>query len=321
MQISPNLHFQVILQVDLRWPLTLICDLWPHEHMKVSILYKKTKFGLNRTSTFQMRPFSHFQSILQLDLKWPLTFVHDLWLHEHMKVHMLYQYNILYQTSTFQMRPFSQFSLSYNLTSDDLWPWYMTFDCMNKWRFTYYIKKTSLVQIGLPLFKWGHFHIFCLSYNLTSDDLWPWYMTSDCMNKWRFTYYIKKPSLVQIGLPLFKWGHFHIFCLSYNLTSDDFWHWYMNFDLNKWGFPCCIYDPTLVEIHQSMLKIRAKMLTLFTTNNNWQQLQGTKWSLCVFPAKAGDTKTPCPTKISLPFLSTLDKFALRCICYLSKNCW
>ena len=91
-------------------------------------------------------------------------------------------------------------------------------------------------------------------------------MTFDRMNIWRFPYYINKASLVQIRLQLFKWGHFHIFSLSYNLTSDDLWPWYMIFDLiNKWGLPCCIYDPTLVEIHQSMW---SQMLTLFTTDNN-----------------------------------------------------
>ena len=74
----------------------------------------------------------------------------------------------------------------------DLWP-------LNIWRFPYYINKPSLVQIGLQLFKWGHLHIFSPSYNLTSDDLWPWYMIFDCMNIWRFTYYIYKPSLVQIS--------------------------------------------------------------------------------------------------------------------------
>ena len=137
------------------------------------------------------------------------------------------------------------------MTSDDLWPWFVTFDSMNIWRFPYYINKPSLVQIGLQLFKWGRFHIFSLPYNST----WPWYMTFDCMNIWRFTYHINKLSLVQIGLQLFKWGRFHIFSLSYNLTSDDLWPWYMTFDfINKWEFPCCIYDPTLVEIHQSMCK-------------------------------------------------------------------
>ena len=136
---------------------------------------------------------------------------------------------------------------------------------MNIRRFPYYLHKQSLVQIGLQLFKWGHFHknhIFNLSYNLTSDELWPWYpwspwyMTFDRMNIWRFPYYINKPSLVPIGLQFFKWGHFHIFSLSYNLTSDDLWPWYVTFNLtNKWGFPCCIYDPTLVEIHRSMWKL------------------------------------------------------------------
>ena len=62
----------------------------------------------------------------------------------------------------------------------------------------------SLVQIGLQLFKWGHFHIFSLSYKLTSDNLWPWYMTFDRMNIWRCPYYINKPSLVPIRLQLFK---------------------------------------------------------------------------------------------------------------------
>ena len=148
----------------------------------------------------------------------------------------------------------------------------MTFDRTNIWRFPYYISKASLVQIGLQLFKWGHFHIFSLSYNLTSDDLWPWYMIFDLMNIWRFPYYINKPSLVQIGLQLFKWGHIHIFSLSYNLTSDDLWPWHMTFDLiNKWGFPCCIYDPTLVEIHQSMWKIEINVNPFFTTDYRQQQ--------------------------------------------------
>ena len=118
-------------------------------------------------------------------------------------------------------------------------------------------------------------------------------MTSDCMNIWRFTY-INKPSLIQIGLQLFKWGHFHIFSLSYNLISDDLWTWYMTFDLiNKWGFPCCIYDPTLVEIHQSMWKLEPNVnpFPQQTTTSNLLLLQWTKWSLCVFPAKAGDTTT------------------------------
>ena len=44
----------------------------------------------------------------------------------------------------------------------------------------------------------------------------------------------------------------------------------------KWGFPCCIYSPTLVEIHQSMWKIQSNVnlsclfsqLQQKTTDNN-----------------------------------------------------
>ena len=81
-------------------------------------------------------------------------------------------------------------------------------------------------------------------------DLWP-------LTTWTYEgFHINKPSLALIRLQLFKWGHFHIFSLSYNLTSDDLWPWYKTFDhINKWGFPCCMYDPTLVEIHQSMWKL------------------------------------------------------------------
>ena len=155
----------------------------------------------------------------------------------------------------FKWGHFHIFSLSYNLTSDDLWPWYMTFDRMNIWRFPYYINKPSLVQIRHQLLKWGHFHIFSLSYNLTSDDLWSWYMTFDCMNIWRFPYYINKPSFVQIRHQLFKWGHFHIFSLSYNLTSDDLWPWYMTFDhMNIWRFPYYINKPSLDQIRHQLFK-------------------------------------------------------------------
>ena len=61
---------------------------------------------------------------------------------------------------------------------------------------------------------------------------------------------------------------------AYNSTSDDLWPWYVTFVLiNKWGFPCCIYDPTLVEIHQSMWKVQPNV-NLFsqqtTTDNSGQ---------------------------------------------------
>ena len=67
---------------------------------------------------------------------------------------------------------FSAYPATWPQMTFDLW--YVTFDCITIWMFTYYINKPSLAQTGLQLFKWGHFHIFSLSYNLTSNDLWPW---------------------------------------------------------------------------------------------------------------------------------------------------
>ena len=221
------------------------------------------------------------------------------------------------------MSPNLHFQAIYKLTSDDLWPWFVTFDHMNIWRFPYYTTKPSLVPIGLPLFKWGHFRIFSLSYNLTLDDLWPWYVTSDLMNIWRFPYYTNKPSLVPIGLQLFKWGQFRIFSLSYNLTLDDLWPWYVTFDLiNKCGFPCCIYDSTLVEIHQSIRKLEPNVNPISqqtTGNNNRLQQQWTKRSLCVFPAKAGDTKMK-KNKIKR-VITTLKFLSIQnCLTFDKKKC-
>ena len=127
-------------------------------------------------------------------------------------------------------------------------------------------------QSDFQLLKWGEFYILNPSYNLTSDDLWPWYMTFDHMNIQRVPYCINILSLVPILLQLFKWVHFYIFNLSCNLTSDDLWLWYVTFDrIKKWGFPCCIYDPTLVEIHQSMWKVEPN------TNLFSQQKTTTSW--------------------------------------------
>ena len=96
------------------------------------------------------------------------------------------------------------------------------------------------------------FYILSPSYKFTFDDLWPWYMTFNCMN-------IQWSHIVSINHVWrssdFNFSFFHFISLSDNLTSGDLWSWYMTFHLiNKWGFPCCIYDPPLVEIHQSMWK-------------------------------------------------------------------
>ena len=45
--------------------------------------------------------------------------------------------------------------------------------------------------------------------------------------------FYNKPSLVPIILQFFKWGHYHIFSISYNTTSNDLWPSYVTFDLIK----------------------------------------------------------------------------------------
>ena len=177
---------------------------------------------------------------------WPLT----SWTYEGSHITSI---NQVWFQSDFMFSNETNLKLS-ALQLDLRWPLtlYVTSELMNIWRFPH-LNKPSLAPIGIKPFKWGEFYIFSPSYNLTSDDLWPWLMTLDHPNIWRVPYYINKPSLVPIKLQLFQWGHFHIFNLSYNLTSDDLWPWYVTFDLiNKWGFPCCIYDPSLVENHLSI---------------------------------------------------------------------
>ena len=189
MQISPNLHFQVILQADLRWPLTLICDLliaWTYEG-------------------------SHIISINQVWLQSDFNFSNE-----------------------------AIFTFSAYLTT---WP-QMTFD------------------LGiLPLTAWTYEGSHIISINQV------WFQSD------------------------FNFSNEATFTFSAYLTT---WP-QMTFDLiNKWGFPCCNYDPTLVEIHQTMWKLEPNV-NLFSqqttsTDNNINRQQWTKWSLCVFPAKAGDTK-------------------------------
>ena len=126
------------------------------------------------------------------------------------------------------------------------------------------------------------------------DGLWPWFVTFDRLNIWRLPYYINKPSLVQIELKLFKWGNFHIFSLSYNLTLDDLWPWYMTFDLiNKWGFPCCIFDPTLVEIHHSMWKIEPNVNPFSQQTTSTDNNRGQSDLYVSFLLRQATQKRPC----------------------------
>ena len=141
----------------LQWPLTSVCDLdliniwrFPFYIHKPSLV----PIGLQLFKGDPNNEIFHFQ--LSSNLRWPLTSLCDL-------------------------------------------------DLINIWRFPFCIHKPSLVPIGLQLFKGDpnneNQHV---PPNLTSDDPWPWYVTFDLINIWRNPYCIFDPSLVVIGLPLFK---------------------------------------------------------------------------------------------------------------------
>ena len=65
--------------------MTFKLDLWPIDHMNI---YEGSHIiSMNQRSLVQIRlqllKWGHFQPNLQLDLRWPLTLVYDLWPHEH----------------------------------------------------------------------------------------------------------------------------------------------------------------------------------------------------------------------------------------------
>ena len=153
----------------------------------------------------------------------------------------------------FHFQPFFQLDFRWPLTS------VCDLDFINIWRFPFYIHKPSLVPIGLQLFKGdpkNKFLIFNLSSHLTSDDLWPQYvtLTSSTSEGSHFTSINQVWS--QSDIQLFKRdsnNENQIF--SPNLTSDDPWPWYVTFDLiNIWRNPYCIFDRSLVVIGLKLFK-------------------------------------------------------------------
>ena len=116
-------------------------------------------------------------SALQLDLTWGLTLLCDLclitiWEFQHY-INKPGLAPVVLQL--FKRGEFHSFRSSYNF-SDDLQPWYMTFDCMNIWRFPYYNSKPSLVPIGHQLFKWEHSYVQPI---LQLDLQWPMILICD----------------------------------------------------------------------------------------------------------------------------------------------
>ena len=124
----------------------------------------------------------------------------------------------------------SYFTFSGYLTN---WP-HMTFD-FYLWPLTSWLCEGSYVMSINHVWFQSDFNFsnevnFTFWAHLTTwpDGLWTWYMTFDHKNIQRVPYCINTPSLVPIGLKLFKRGHFYNFSLSYNLTSDELWYWYVD---------------------------------------------------------------------------------------------
>ena len=118
MQISPNSHFQVILQLNLRWPLTLICNLL------TTWTYEGSQFGSNQTLTF------HCEAIFTCSVyltTWPqMTFDLCIWLltaWTYEGSHIIAINQVRFQ-SDFNFSNKTTFTFSANLTT---WP-QMIFD-------------------------------------------------------------------------------------------------------------------------------------------------------------------------------------------------
>ena len=181
MQNSPNLPFQVILQVDFRWPLTLICDLlttWTYEGshiVSINQVWFKSDFNFSNEVIFT---FSAYLTT------WPqMTLVYDLWPHEHMKIPII----------TITYLPTFKFQKEEQMREKNL----------KRGTFLNFL----YITIQRLLQKQEHM-IKSFSFLLRKEELF-----LQKRNSWQVC---NKPSLVLIGLQLFNWGQFYIFRQSHN---------------------------------------------------------------------------------------------------------
>ena len=122
------LHFQASLQVNLTWPLTFICELWPHEHLKVLTLHQQTKFGSNKVNFIFWAHLTTGPLMTFILGIWPLT----TWTYKGSHIvsinHVWFQsdFNFSYEaTSTFSAFTFWHLTTWPQMTFDlecDLWP-------------------------------------------------------------------------------------------------------------------------------------------------------------------------------------------------------
>ena len=144
------------------------------------------------------------------------------------------------------------------------------------------------------------------SYNLTSDDLWPQYMTFNCINIQKVQYCIHEPSLVPIRLQLFKWGQNFTFLSAYLKLWPQ-----MTIDLDMWlsTMPTNRGPHAAFMIQLCLKSYKAcgslgQMSTVYTTN--WKHW--TKRFLGYILANAGNTKM----SISPEWLARLRLMFCKC---------
>ena len=87
---------------------------------------------------------------------------------------------VLIQIRLFNWCRFCIFRLPYNMTSNELWSCYVTFDLINKSSLPLYICKPGLVSIALQLFNWGQLYIFSQFryWSQMTFDIGMWPLTS-----------------------------------------------------------------------------------------------------------------------------------------------
>ena len=129
-----------VLQVNLHiWPLTYLCDLWPHNIMEANIGHLPTKFGykqmqgwkvINRYRILQVN--LHIWPHLTFDLLiWPLTPEYIGGQHRASTIQVWLQTDVGLES----YQPLENLAgKPSHLTSFDLWPTYVTFDPRISWR-------------------------------------------------------------------------------------------------------------------------------------------------------------------------------------------
>ena len=182
-----------------------------------------------------------------------------------------------------------QVIISYKLTSDDLWPWFVIF-----WPHEH-MKVPILYQVWFQSdFNFSNETIFTFSAYLTT-----WSQRTFDLDIWPLTAWTYEGShIISINQVWFQWdlnfSNDTPFTFSAYLTT---WP-QMTFDLDMWPLTSSTNEGSHVaSMTQFWLKsIKAcgsysQMLTLFHDRQQQTKVDMSEWSLCVFPAKSGDTKT------------------------------